>query len=116
MNAKTLAVLAAVAAVGGGAIPATAGGLAFDQGAHAAGSHTVVLQHNQFRPGSVSIRRGESVTWAWRDGHVVHNVIASSFRSRIMSHGTFTVRFTRSGTYNYRCTVHPHMAGSVIVH
>lgn len=113
MSAKTAALLAAVATVGGGAIPAAA---ALSERAHAAGSHTVVLQHNRFEPGAVSIRRGESVTWAWRDGNTIHNVIGGGFGSRVMSHGTFTVRFTRSGRYDYKCTIHPHMDGTVIVH
>ncbi len=113
MSAKTAAVLAATVVLGGGAIPAAA---ALSDGAHAAGSHSVALQHNRFLPGAVSIRRGESVTWVWRDGNTIHNVIGSGFSSRVMSHGTFTVRFTRSGTYNYKCTIHPHMAGSVVVH
>lgn len=111
MRAKWMAALAAVAVVGAGAIPAGALG-----GAHAASSHTVALKHNQYLPGAVSIRRGDSVTWVWEDGNVLHNVIGHGFQSRTVRHGTFTVRFTRGGTYSYRCTVHPHMAGRVIVH
>jgi plastocyanin len=113
MNARRLAAVAATAmAVGGGAVPAGAA-LA---GARAAGSHTVVLQHDLFRPGTVSIGRGESVTWLWRDGNVLHNVVGRGFQSRVQTHGSFTVRFAHSGTFSYRCTVHPHMTGSVIVH
>ena len=111
MSAKTVATLAAIAAVGGGAIPAAALG-----GAHAAGSHTVVLRHNRYLPGTVAIRRGESVRWVWRDGGVLHNVIARGFRSRTQTHGSFTVHFTRRGTFHYTCTVHAHMNGTVVVH
>jgi plastocyanin len=106
-----MAALAALAIVAGGAIPAGALG-----GAHSAGSHTVVLRHNQYLPGTVSIRRGDSVTWVWEDGNVLHNVIGRGFQSRTFKHGTFAVRFTRSGTFDYKCTVHPHMSGRVIVH
>jgi plastocyanin len=112
MSAKTLMAVAATMAVSGGSIPA-AQALG---GVHAAGTHTVVLQHNHYLPGTVSIHRGDSVTWLWRDGGVLHNVIAHSFRSRTQTHGSFSVRFTRSGTYSYTCTVHPHMSGKVIVH
>lgn len=111
MNAKAVAALAAIAVAGTAAIPAGALG-----GAHAASGHTVVLMHNRYLPGTVSIHRGDSVTWLWRDGGVLHNVIARSFRSRTVTHGSFTVRFTRSGTYTYTCTVHAHMNGKVIVH
>jgi plastocyanin len=112
MSAKTMAMLAAMAAVGGGTIPAA---VAFG-GGRAASSHTVVLRHNQFMPGTESIRRGESVTWLWRDGGTLHNVIGHGFQSRTQTHGSSTVRFTRSGTFSYTCTVHPHMNGRVIVH
>jgi plastocyanin len=85
-------------------------------GVHAAGAHTVVLEHDRFLPGRVSIHRGESVTWLWRDGATQHNVIAHDFGSRVLRHGSFTVRFTRAGTYDYTCTLHPHMDGRIVVH
>lgn len=114
MSAKRLAAVAAMAmATAGATIPAAA---ALAGGARGAGSHTVVLQHDLFRPGTVSIGRGESVTWLWRDGNVLHNVVGRGFQSRVQTHGSFTVRFAHSGTFSYRCTVHPHMTGSVIVH
>ena len=48
--------------------------------------------------GRVSIRRGDSVTWAVARGRTMHNVVGHGFQSRVMTHGSFTVRFTRSGT------------------
>ncbi len=110
---KKVAVLAVMAALGGGTIPAAA---ALSDDARAAGNHTVVLRHDRFLPGSMSIGRGESVTWVWRDGNVLHNLIGASFGSGLMSHGKFTVRFMHSGTYSYKCTIHPHMDGVVVVH
>jgi len=109
--------LSAVAAI---ALPAVA--LADLNGgagaARIAGSHTVVLKDIRFHPSTLSIRRGESVTWLWRDEGVAHNVTASSFRSRTQTNGSFTVRFTHAGTFSYRCTIHAAegMRGKVIVH
>jgi plastocyanin len=111
MNAKTLATAAVIAAAAGAAIPAMALG-----GARAAGSHVVVLKHNAFTPPTVSIHRGESVRWVWEDRGVLHNVIGHGFQSRTQKQGSFTVRFTHSGTFSYMCTIHPHMRGRVIVH
>src|ERR1700749_1447847 len=71
-----------------------------------AGRHTVVLKDSRFHPSTLSIRRGESVTWLWRDEGVAHNVTAKSFRSRTQTDGSFTVRFARAGTFSYRCTIH----------
>lgn len=113
MNGRFVAVLATIAVTCAGAMPAAALGGA---DARTASSHTVVLKHNRFLPGAASIRRGDSVTWLWQDGRTQHNVVGHGFQSRVLTHGAFTVRFTRSGTYSYTCTVHAHMNGKVIVH
>jgi plastocyanin len=86
--------------------------------AHSAGSHTVVLKNIRFNPGALSIRRGESVTWSWRDGGTEHNVTGHGFHSRTQTRGSFTVRFTRAGTYRYHCTIHESegMRGTIVVH
>lgn len=87
--------------------------------AHAAGTHTVVLSNIAFHPSTLNIRRGESVRWVWRDGGEEHNVTFSrSTRSRTMASGSFTLRFTRPGTFRYICTIHVEsgMRGRVVVH
>jgi plastocyanin len=107
-------VLCATAAI---ALPAAA--LAgTDPGVHTAQTHTVVLKNIRFHPGTLSIHRGDSVTWLWRDGGVRHNVTGSSFHSRTQGQGSFTVRFNRAGTFNYHCTIHvaEGMKGKIIVH
>jgi plastocyanin len=81
----------------------------------AAETHTVVLEDRRFRPSTLTIDRGESVTWVWRDGSTPHNVTAPGFASRTQTHGSFTVRFNRAGTFNYRCTIHEGMVGKVVV-
>jgi plastocyanin len=87
-------------------------------GARVSGTHTVVLKDIRFHPSTLSIRRGESVTWLWRDEGVAHNVTARGFHSRTQTNGSFTVRFTHAGTFAYRCTIHAAegMRGKVIVH
>jgi plastocyanin len=100
----------AIAVPGAGAVQAPA-----LHEAQASASHVVVLEHKRFLPGAVSIRRGESVTWLWRDGQIPHNVIGRGFQSRVVTRGSFSVRFAQRGTYAYTCTVHPHMDGTVIV-
>ncbi len=86
--------------------------------AHLAQNHTVILKNTRFHPATLSIHRGDSVTWLWRDGGVRHNVTASSFHSRTQGTGSFTVRFNHSGTFNYHCTIHvaEGMKGKIVVH
>jgi plastocyanin len=88
-------------------------------GAPAATTKQVVLEDIEFTPATVTIRRGDRVRWAWRDPRTPHNVISRGrlrFRSSaIKETGTYVVRFRRRGTYRYVCTIHPGMAGKVIV-
>jgi plastocyanin len=113
MSRKRLASSAAVALALAIAIPATALG-----GARAASSHTVTLKDIRFHPGDLEIRRGDSVTWVWRDGEIEHNVTFHGFHSRTQSSGSYTVRFTHAGTFAYRCTIHiaQGMTGKIVVH
>ncbi len=95
--------------------------LAFAPGAAAgaAGTRTVVLQDIAFKPGTVTINRGSSVSWRWDDGRVAHNVRSVGSRrfagSALKSTGTHRVTFRKAGTYRYTCTVHPGMDGTVRV-
>jgi plastocyanin len=91
-------------------------------GAHRAteaGTTTVVLKNIDFSRHTVRINRGDSVRWRFADAGVSHNVTSRGrphFRSsQSMLTGTYTVRFTRPGTYRYVCTIHPNMRGRVIV-
>ena len=86
-------------------------------GARPAGTHTVTLKNVRFHPGNLSINRGDTVTWLWRDGSE-HNVTGNGFHSRTQTHGSYSVRFTHSGTFAYRCTIHEAegMRGKIIVH
>jgi plastocyanin len=110
---RTLGASALLAIAAGTQIPAaTALG-----GAHAARTRTVVLQNIAFHPATLSIHRGDAVTWMWRDGQTQHNVTGAGFKSRTMTKGSFTVRFSKRGTFNYRCTIHASfgMRGKIVV-
>jgi plastocyanin len=111
MSRGALAIPAAFAIAIGTAIPA----VALD-GARTASTHTVTLKNLRFRPGTLTIARGDTVTWQWRDREE-HNVTFRGLRSRTMTHGSFTVRFARSGAFAYRCTIHASegMKGKIIV-
>jgi plastocyanin len=105
----------AVLAVAGVCLAVAASALAGSPRAAAAAQRIVTIQGYAFRPGAVSVHPGGAVRWTWRDGSTPHNVSGPGFRSRIIAHGTFTVRFSRGGTFAYTCTIHPFMRGRVIV-
>jgi plastocyanin len=112
MSRTRIAAIGALGLSAAALIPAAAFG-----GARAASTHVVPLREFRFHPGTLNIHHGDSVKWVWED-QVEHNVTGSGFHSRTQVHGTYTVRFTRRGTYNYRCTIHAAegMRGRVIVH
>jgi plastocyanin len=85
--------------------------------ARSAGGHTVTLKDIAFHPGDLSIARGDSVTWVWRDGETEHNVTFHGLHSRTQAHGSYTVRFAHSGTFSYECTLHvaEGMRGEIVV-
>ena len=76
-----------------------------------------------FLQGEVTIGVGETVTWH-NDSGVIHTVTSGSFEdgpdgvfdsSIVMSGDTFTHTFTETGQYEYFCSIHPWMTGTVIV-
>ena len=114
MRGRTLAGgLATLALATGTAIPALASG-----GGHGASVHSVVLKNIRFHPGTLTIKRGDTVSWLWEDKGSEHNVTGSGFKSRTMTKGSFGVRFTKAGTFNYHCTIHVSegMKGKIVVH
>jgi plastocyanin len=85
--------------------------------AQLARSHVVSLKNLAFLPRALTIHRGDSVTWVWRDRGIAHNVTGHGFHSATQTHGSFSLRFTRGGTYSYRCTIHraQGMVGAIVV-
>jgi plastocyanin len=79
------------------------------------GRPTVVIEDLAFEPQTLKIEAGETVTWMWRDGEMAHDVSADDFKSEVMSEGTFRHRFDKPGTYEYVCTLHPNMTGTIEV-
>jgi plastocyanin len=87
--------------------------------AAASATRTVTLKNVAFKPARVVVNRGGSVRWVWRDDVTAHNVTSEGrprFRSSTTKNsGTYSVRFTRAGTYRYVCTIHFGMKGTVVV-
>jgi plastocyanin len=85
----------------------------------AAGTRTVTLKNIAFSPKSLSISKGTTVAFAFRDGSTIHNVTSTGgkrFRSiSNRSSGTQKRMFNAAGTYRYACTLHPGMSGRITV-
>ena len=84
-----------------------------------AAGKTVTLRNIAFTPKNLTIARGSTVTFAWRDGDTAHNVVSQGTRRfepiGIRETGSQSRTFTKAGTYRYVCTLHPGMAGRITV-
>jgi plastocyanin len=83
----------------------------------AGGTNTVEIADFAFSPSTLTIVAGASVTWTNADA-VVHTATSGSgaFDSGDLDQGeSFTFTFTTPGTYDYLCTPHPSMTGSIVV-
>jgi plastocyanin len=90
--------------------------LAFGTTVHAA-DVAVSIDNFAFGPQRLVVPVGTSVTWTNRDD-APHTVAATgkAFRSRALDTGdTFTFTFTAPGSFDYFCTLHPHMTGTIVV-
>jgi plastocyanin len=106
---------------GGGGAATTeepAGGGGGGGGGGAGGAAEVSMESIQFDPAEVTVGAGDTVTWT-NDDSVDHDVTADSFSSGEsggMAPGdTFEHAFEEAGTFDYVCTVHPGMEGTVVV-
>jgi plastocyanin len=94
------------------------GGGGDDGGGGGGGGAEVSEEGIAFNPAEVTVGVGDTVTWTNNDS-VGHDVTADSFSSGDpggMAPGdTFEHTFEEAGTFDYVCTVHPGMEGSVVV-
>jgi plastocyanin len=86
-------------------------------------SVNIVGVNQGFSPSSVTVNPGDTVSWTNRDPTPApHNAFCDDSCPEAFSSGdpgatgtTGDYRFRYSGTYNYKCAVHPNMKGAVVV-
>jgi plastocyanin len=77
----------------------------------------VTIDNFAFAPATLTVKVGSTVTWTNRDEEP-HTVAASdgSFHSPGMGTGaTFSQTFSTAGKFDYVCSIHPSMHGTVVV-
>jgi plastocyanin len=86
-------------------------------GSRAAESTMVAIDNFTFAPQKLTVRAGTAITWVNQDD-IPHTVVATSlaFRSKALdTDDKFTFTFSTPGTYEYFCSLHPHMTGTIVV-
>ena len=78
--------------------------------------HAVAIENMQFSPQTLTVKRGERVTWVNKD-LVPHTATAAGvFDSRSLApHASWSHVARKPGRYDYVCTLHPTMKGTLIV-
>jgi plastocyanin len=77
----------------------------------------VNINNFAFVPATLTVHRGDSVTWANHDEEP-HTIAAAngSFHSPGMdANATYSYTFNNPGNYDYICGIHPFMHGTVVV-
>jgi plastocyanin len=77
----------------------------------------VQMKNIQFNPKSITVSPGDEVTWRNQDT-AQHDARADdgSFETPLLAKGeTAKVPFNETGTFDYFCSVHPTMTGTVVV-
>ncbi len=77
----------------------------------------VKIDNFSFAPQTVTIAVGTTVHWTNRDD-IPHTVVSEdqSFKSKALdTDDGFTYTFSKPGTYNYFCSLHPKMTAKVVV-
>ena len=78
----------------------------------------VKIDNFSFSPAALTVAPGTTVKWTNRDD-IPHTVVSddkTTFKSKVLdTDESFSFTFTKPGTYDYFCSIHPKMTAKVIV-
>jgi plastocyanin len=80
-------------------------------------STTLVMMNIAFSPNRLTVAKGTTVTWQNND-NVTHTSTSDTGlwdTGNIAPGGSKDVTFSNAGTFNYHCTIHASMTGTIIV-
>lgn len=84
-------------------------------GVATAGTAQVLIKDFKFQPESITIQKGDTVTWT-HPGTASHTVKFADSESQVLKNGgTYSKTFNQAGTFDYSCGIHPYMKGKVVV-
>ena len=80
---------------------------------------SVTISNFAFSPAALTVKKGTTVTWT-NQGSTAHTVVEndsqSGPKSGDLNHGqSYSFTYNTVGTFNYHCSIHPSMTGTVTV-
>jgi plastocyanin len=95
------------------------GAMAMLTGSHALSvtPPTIGIKEFKYAPPVLTVRVGTTVRWVNHDEepHTVTSATGAFRSAGLVNEDTFAQTFTKPGTYQYFCALHPHMKATVIV-
>jgi plastocyanin len=81
-----------------------------------AAGRSVAVDYEQFRPSTITINVGDTITWTNVDpARFDHDVTFASFGSGTLKpKASYKHTFLKAGTFGYRCTIHANTAKVVV--
>lgn len=100
-------------------VTCSAGTAAVSQGG-SPGATVDATDNLAFTPQNVTVNVGQVLQWK-NTGQIMHTVTFGGAQScltddSLNGSSTWDVTFTQTGTFDFRCTIHPQMTGVVMVH
>lgn len=79
----------------------------------------VSIANFAFSPAQITVTKGTTVTWTNNDT-TAHTIVETDGKngpnsSTVNPGNSYTFTFNEAGTYQYHCSIHPQMTGSVTV-
>jgi plastocyanin len=82
-------------------------------------TNSVTIQNMAFSPANISVKKGTTVTWTNQDsvGHTVTETDGKTgpSSSTLNQGSTYSFTYNEVGTFNYHCSIHTYMTGTVTV-
>lgn len=77
---------------------------------------TVTIDGSKYAPETITVKKGDTVTWVNKDPFPHTVTSAGKFDSKsIAPNAKWSWRAKTPGEYSYICTLHPNMKGVVVV-
>jgi plastocyanin len=78
-------------------------------------SNQIIIKDFAFGPETLTVKKGDTVTWTNQDS-APHQIAGTNFKSEMLSNGgIYSFTFNEIGKFEYICSVHPSMKGTIIV-
>ena len=77
----------------------------------------VSIKNFAFSPADITVKAGDTVEWTNEDSssHTVQSTDRTVQSQELFPGDKFSYKFNKKGNYNYICSIHPSMHGSVKV-